>query len=150
MLSIRVIANRLTGDAFPSIVAAGMTFVILSGGIGLSAGSVVAFAGVFRAVVLRDTSGDPLQAFALALTIAPAFGAAMGTTIHCLEMPPFLVTLPGIFRMRGVKRCPPQLHAVHPGFDTAPAMVSVPSSPNCSTEAFRSLQNLIPSNRSGG
>lgn len=101
MLSWRVIANLLTDNAFLGIVAVGMTFVILSGGIDLSVGSVIAFTGVFLAVVLRDTSIHPLLAFALVLVIATAFGAAMGALIHYLEMPPFIVTLAGMFLARG-------------------------------------------------
>lgn len=101
MLSSRVVANLLTDNAFLGIVAVGMTFVILSGGIDLSVGSVIAFTGVFLAVVLRDTSMHPLFAFALALTIATLFGAAMGAIIHYLEMPAFIVTLAGMFLARG-------------------------------------------------
>jgi len=44
MLSMRVVANLLTDNAFLGIVAVGMTFVILSGGIDLSVGSVIALA----------------------------------------------------------------------------------------------------------
>ena len=50
MLSTRVIGNLLTDNAYLGIVAVGMTFVILSGGIDLSVGSVIAFSGVFIAV----------------------------------------------------------------------------------------------------
>lgn len=101
MLSTRVIANLLTDNAFLGIVAVGMTFVILSGGIDLSVGSVIAFTGVFLAVIMRDTSIHPLAAFALVLAITVAFGAAMGAIIHYLEMPPFIVTLAGMFLARG-------------------------------------------------
>ncbi|WP_425101149.1 galactofuranose ABC transporter, permease protein YjfF [Tropicibacter sp. S64] len=101
MLSTRVIANLLTDNAFLGIAAVGMTFVILSGGIDLSIGSVIAFTGVFLAVILRDTSIHPLMAFALALVISTAFGASMGALIHYLEMPPFIVTLAGMFLARG-------------------------------------------------
>lgn len=101
MLSLRVVANLLTDNAFLGIVAVGMTFVILSGGIDLSVGSVIAFSGVLLAVVLRDTSIHPLTAFALVLVITTAFGAAMGGLIHYLEMPPFIVTLAGMFLARG-------------------------------------------------
>ncbi|WP_292294319.1 galactofuranose ABC transporter, permease protein YjfF [Marivita sp.] len=101
MLSTRVVANLLTDNAFLGIAAVGMTFVILSGGIDLSIGSVIAFTGVFLAVILRDTSVHPLIAFMLVLTITTAFGAAMGGLIHYLEMPPFIVTLAGMFLARG-------------------------------------------------
>lgn len=101
MLSLRVIANLLTDNAFLGIVAVGMTFVILSGGIDLSVGAVIAFTGVFLAVIMRDTSIHPLAAFAIVLLITTAFGAAMGATIHYLEMPAFIVTLAGMFLARG-------------------------------------------------
>ena len=102
MLSTRVVANLLTDNAFLGIVAVGMTFVILSGGIDLSVGSVIAFTGVFLAVILRDTSIHPLTAFAIVLVITTLFGAAMGAIIHYLEMPAFIVTLAGMFLARGV------------------------------------------------
>jgi len=101
MLSTRVIGNLLTDNAFLGIAAVGMTFVILSGGIDLSIGSVIAFTGVVIAVLLRDTGIHPLVAFLVALVISTLFGAAMGAIIHYLEMPPFIVTLAGMFLARG-------------------------------------------------
>lgn len=102
MLSTRVIGNLLTDNAFLGIAAVGMTFVILSGGIDLSIGSVIAFSGVFIAVLLRDTGLHPLPVFAMLLIITTLFGAAMGATIHYLDMPPFIVTLAGMFLARGM------------------------------------------------
>lgn len=101
MLSTRVIGNLLTDNAYLGIVAVGMTVVIISGGIDLSVGSVIAFSGVFIAVVLRDTGLHPLVAFALLLVITTTFGAAMGGMIYLLGMPPFIVTLAGMFLARG-------------------------------------------------
>ncbi|SFE23466.1 galactofuranose ABC transporter, permease protein YjfF [Roseivivax sediminis] len=101
MLSTRVIGNLLTDNAYLGITAVGMTIVILSGGIDLSVGSVIAFAGVFIAVMLRDTGLHPLVVFTLLLAITTAFGAAMGGLIHVLAMPPFIVTLAGMFLARG-------------------------------------------------
>lgn len=101
MLSTRVIGNLLTDNAYLGIVAVGMTVVILSGGIDLSVGSVIAFSGVFVSVVLRDTGLHPLPVFALLLLITTAFGASMGGLIHGLAMPPFIVTLAGMFLARG-------------------------------------------------
>ncbi|MCV3738331.1 sugar ABC transporter permease YjfF [Rhizobium sp. TRM96647] len=102
MLSTRVIGNLLTDNAFLGIAAVGMTFVILSGGIDLSIGAVIAFTGVFIAVVLESTGLHPLVVFVLALGIATLFGALMGAIIHHLEMPPFIVTLAGMFLARGM------------------------------------------------
>ena len=102
MLSTRVVGNLLTDNAYLGIVAVGMTLVILSGGIDLSVGSVIAFSGVFIAVMLRDTEMHPLPVFLVLLAITTAFGAAMGWLIYALAMPPFIVTLAGMFLMRGV------------------------------------------------
>lgn len=102
MLSTRVVGNLLTDNAFLGIAAVGMTFVILSGGIDLSIGSVIAFTGVFLAVVLEHTSIHPLAAFVLVLAITTVFGMIMGAIIHYLEMPPFIVTLAGMFLARGM------------------------------------------------
>ncbi|WP_375261155.1 galactofuranose ABC transporter, permease protein YjfF [Palleronia sp.] len=101
MLSTRVAGNLLTDNAYLGIVAVGMTLVILSGGIDLSVGSVIAFSGVFIAVLLRDTGLHPLAVFALLLVVTTAFGAAMGGVIHLLRMPAFIVTLAGMFLARG-------------------------------------------------
>jgi len=102
MLSTRVIGNLLTDNAFLGIAAVGMTFVIISGGIDLSIGSVIAFTGVFLAVILQNTSIHPLLAFALVLVITTAFGGIMGAIIHYLDMPAFIVTLAGMFLARGM------------------------------------------------
>jgi galactofuranose transport system permease protein len=101
MLSTRVIGNLLTDNAYLGIVAVGMTVVILSGGIDLSVGSVIAFSGVFIAVVLRDAGLHPVVVFVLLLAVTTGFGAAMGGLIHALAMPPFIVTLAGMFLARG-------------------------------------------------
>jgi len=100
--SFRVVGNLLTDNAFLGITAVGMTFAIISGGIDLSVGSVVAFTTVMVATLIEWHGVHPLFAFALALTVGAAFGAMMGAIIHYLEMPPFIVTLGGMFLMRGV------------------------------------------------
>jgi simple sugar transport system permease protein len=100
ILTTRVAANLLTDNAFLGIIAVGMTFVILSGGIDLSVGSVVAFTGVFLAVTIRDGAHPYLMIPAI-LAIAAVFGAGMGAMIHYLQTPPFIVTLAGMFLARG-------------------------------------------------
>ena len=126
MLSTRVVANLLTDNAFLGIAAVGMTFVILSGGIDLSVGSVIAFTGVFLAVILRDTSIHPLVAFVLVLAITISFGAAMGAMIHYLEMPPFIVTLAGMFLARGAAYVlsTDSVPITHEFYDTLAAMLT--------------------------
>lgn len=120
MLSTRVVGNLLTDNAYLGIVAVGMTLVILSGGIDLSVGSVIAFSGVFIAVLLRDTGLHPLAAFAILLAVTTAFGAAMGGIIHLLAMPAFIVTLAGMFLARGASYMLTieSVPIVHPFYET--------------------------------
>ncbi|MDH6233974.1 ribose/xylose/arabinose/galactoside ABC-type transport system permease subunit [Mesorhizobium soli] len=102
MLSTRVAGNLLTDNAFLGIVAVGMTFVILSGGIDLSVGAVIGFTTVLIAVLISWYGMHPLLAFAIALAISTTFGAAMGVVIHYLDVPAFIVTLAGMFLARGM------------------------------------------------
>lgn len=97
----RVIANFLTDKSFLGIAAVGMTFVILAGGIDLSVGSVIAFTGIFCALAIGQLGIHPLVAFAIILVIGSTFGAGMGAIIHYLKIPPFIVTLAGMFLVRG-------------------------------------------------
>jgi simple sugar transport system permease protein len=99
--STRVVANLLTDNAFLGIVAVGMTFVIISGGIDLSVGSVIGFTTVFLAIAIKRYGVPPFVAFALVLVKSLLFGAAMGAVIHYFEMPAFIVTLAGMFLARG-------------------------------------------------
>lgn len=99
--STRVIANILTDNAFLGIIAVGMTFVILSGGIDLSVGAVIAFTGVFLARAIGDFHLDPWLAFALVMVMGSAFGAFMGWLIDALKIPAFIITLAGMFFLRG-------------------------------------------------
>lgn len=97
----RVVGNFLTDKSFLGITAVGMTFVILSGGIDLSVGSVIAFTGVFCALAIGQLGMSPLLAFAIALAMGAAFGAAMGAVIHYFKIPAFIATLAGMFLARG-------------------------------------------------
>ena len=99
--STRVVANLLTDNAFLGIVAMGMTFVIISGGIDLSVGSVIGFTTVFLALMIERHGVPPFLAFAVILVICAVFGAAMGAVIQFFDMPPFIVTLAGMFLARG-------------------------------------------------
>jgi galactofuranose transport system permease protein len=97
----RVIVNLLNDMAFVGIAAVGESFVILSGGIDLSVGSMVAFVGILIAKLLQ-VGCDPFLAMGVALCIGTVGGAMMGCLIHFFGMPPFLVTLAGLFCLRGL------------------------------------------------
>lgn len=100
--SMRIVGNLLRDNAFWGIAAIGMTFVILSGGIDLSVGSVIAFTGVFCAMMIGRNGWDPLLTFAIILLIGTLFGSTMGFFIHRFKIPAFIVTLSGLFLARGM------------------------------------------------
>ena len=95
------IANLFQQAAVTGVVAEGMTFVILTGNIDLSVGSVCALCGMLVAVLLAG--GTPIWA-ALLLTIAvgAACGALMGGITALAQVPSFIVTLAGLVSFRGV------------------------------------------------
>src|SRR5262249_246174 len=95
--SLRVAVNLVGDNAFLGIAAVGATFVILSGGIDLSVGSVVAFTSILIASLVEKHGVNPLAALLLALVIGTLFGGTMGCFIQYFDLPPFLVTLAGVF-----------------------------------------------------
>jgi simple sugar transport system permease protein len=98
----RIPMNLLRDNAYIGIASIGMTFVILAGGIDLSVGSVIAFTGVFCALMIDREGHHPLTVFAIVLTMGTAFGALMGIFIHYFKIPAFIVTLSGMFLARGM------------------------------------------------
>lgn len=100
--SLRVFTNLFIDNAFVGVIAVGMTFVIISGGIDLSVGSVIAFVGVMMAKLIHIHHIHPVPVVILALLFGALFGLSMGCLIHFFELPPFLVTLVGMFLARGL------------------------------------------------
>ena len=119
--SLGVIAKLFSENAVLGIAAIGATFVILSGGIDLSVGSMVAFTSILIATLCFDPALDPRQvgevrallpaawlplhpllASAIAIVLGTLFGTAMGCLIHFFKLPAFLVTLAGMFLARGL------------------------------------------------
>jgi simple sugar transport system permease protein len=117
--SLRVLINLFGDNAFLGIAAVGTTFVILSGGIDLSVGSLVALTGILIAQLVAHGVPPPV-ALALALLFGAVFGALMGALIHFFELPSFLVTLGGMFLARGLSFIvnPESLAITHPFYDT--------------------------------
>jgi len=99
-LSTLVLGDILADNAFIITAAIGTTFVILSGGIDLSIGSMIGFVGVVIANL--DVVGwHPLVSAAMMLGFGLAFGALQGLIIDFCEIQPFIVTLAGLFLLRG-------------------------------------------------
>ncbi|WP_420409795.1 galactofuranose ABC transporter, permease protein YjfF [Hoeflea sp.] len=100
-LSSRVFGNILADNSFIIIAAIGATFVILSGGIDLSIGSMIGFVGVCMAVL--DSMGwNPLATSLVMLAFGFSFGAFQGWVIDELDIQPFIITLAGLFLLRGM------------------------------------------------
>ena len=99
--SLRVAVNLVGDNAFLGVAAIGATFVILSGGIDLSVGAAVAFTSILIASLV-GSGLNPFLVIVIALLIGAIFGTAMGCLIQWFELPPFLVTLAGMFLARGL------------------------------------------------
>ena len=100
--SLRVFTNLFTDNAFLGLCAVGMTFVIISGGIDLSVGAMVAFSSTMIASLTQLAHFPPFPAIALVLVIGLLFGLAQGAVIHFYKAPAFIVTLAGMFLLRGL------------------------------------------------
>lgn len=84
-----------------AIIAVGMTCVILTGGIDLSVGPVMALSGTLTAGLLVAGVPAPL-AIAAGLAIGAAFGVGNGVLVAYLHMPPIIVTLATMGIARGL------------------------------------------------
>lgn len=102
LLSLQVLLNLLIDNAYLLVIAVGMGFVILSGGIDLSVGSVLALTTMLCAWLLHHTQWPPAAVIALVLVLGALFGACMGALIHFFKLQPFIVTLAGMFLARGL------------------------------------------------
>ena len=92
--------TSLTGDtAKYGLVALGMTFVIMTGGIDLSVGSVVALGGV---VAIKVSEHGLLPGLLAGVVAGAAVGVLNGFLITKLRLPPFIVTLATLLGIRGL------------------------------------------------
>jgi galactofuranose transport system permease protein len=97
----QVFLNLLVDNAYLIVLAVGMTFVIITGGIDLSVGSVVALSTVIVATALQGGWPMPL-AVGTVLVVGPALGLLMGLIIEYFDVQPFIATLAGMFLARGL------------------------------------------------
>lgn len=100
--SLQVLTNLLIDNAFLLIVAVGMTFVIVSGGIDLSVGSMVALTTMLSATLVEQQGWPPSVVIPLVLAFGCLYGFGMGAIIHYFNIQPFIVTLAGMFLARGL------------------------------------------------
>src|SRR4051795_3219553 len=100
-LSAGNLASVARQTAVITIIAMGMTMVMISGGIDLSVGSAMALAGVVGALVMANGASPVAGVFA-AIAAGAVCGLANGTAIAVLRIPPFIVTLGAMGVFRGV------------------------------------------------
>ncbi len=100
-LSGENLLNILRQISVNAILAFGMTFVIITGGIDLSVGSLLAVSGVFAAGLIKNGAGI-LPACAIGILAAGLLGFLNGLTISKLKVPPFVITLAMMTIGRGI------------------------------------------------
>ncbi len=106
--------NVMRQISITGLIALGMTFVILTGGIDLSVGSIVALAGLVAAALAKGSSSNTLSLDAATVAGYPVWVAAIaaagvglmagllqGAAVTTLNVPPFVVTLGGLSVFRG-------------------------------------------------
>ena len=100
-LSGQVLLNLFIDNTFLIVLAVGMTFVILTGGIDLSVGAVVALSMMVTATMLQN-GWNPALVILAVLVIGGGLGLLMGLIIQYFDIQPFIVTLAGMFLARGL------------------------------------------------
>ncbi len=94
--------NILINNAGLICVASGMTCVMLTGGIDISVGSLVAVDCMLLAVGIEHWGMNSSVLMVLILVIGLVFGLAQGYCVAYLKIQPFIVTMAGMFFARGM------------------------------------------------
>lgn len=101
IVQFSTLSNLLINNAHLIVVAVGMTFVILTGGIDLSVGSVIAFSSV-AGVMLANSGWNPWVVLVAMVLSGTAFGLLAGILIQYFGVQPFIATLAMMFLARGL------------------------------------------------
>lgn len=99
---LRSFENIVKQASFIGIVAIGMTFVMLTGGIDLSVGTNMYFSAVVAGLLMQDYGASPTVALLACLASGLAFGAVNAVLIVWLRMVPFIATLGTLVAGRGL------------------------------------------------
>ena len=94
--------NILNANAALIITACGMSIVMISGGIDISVGGVVALVSMCCAVYLDYHDGSIFGSILIAIGIGLAYGLVQGFLVAYLDIQPFIVSLAGMFFARGM------------------------------------------------
>lgn len=99
-ISMKLVSNLLIDNSFLLVLAVGMTFVILAGGIDLSVGAVVALVGLTVAQLF--IAGWPAPVVVVAgVLVGTACGAVIGVLVQYFDVQPFIASLAVLFLARG-------------------------------------------------
>ncbi|WP_235021892.1 MULTISPECIES: ABC transporter permease subunit [unclassified Rathayibacter] len=101
ILQASTVSNLLINNAHLIILAVGLTFVILTGGIDLSVGAIIAFSSV-SGVLLINAGWNPWLVMVLMVLIGSGFGLVSGVLIQYFNVQPFIATLAMMFLARGL------------------------------------------------
>lgn len=101
-LSIENLLNITRQVAVVSLLAVGMTIVIISGGIDLSVGSIIAFVGIITSSAIKDYGIPILIAIIIGLFVGAITGIVNGSLISFLNMPAFITTMGTMTILRGL------------------------------------------------
>ena len=96
------LVNLLIDNSFLIIVALGETLIIVSGGIDLSVGSIIAFVSMLAAYLLTTLHWNPILVMAVVLLVGGLVGLLHGILITYFNVQPFIATLAGMFLTRGL------------------------------------------------
>lgn len=101
IVQYNTLSNLLINNAHLIILAVAMTFVILTGGIDLSVGSIIALSSV-AGVILANAGWNPWLVIGLMILIGTVFGLTSGILIQYFNVQPFIATLAMMFLARGL------------------------------------------------
>jgi simple sugar transport system permease protein len=100
-ITARNMSALLLDNAFLLILAVGMTFVIVTGGIDLSVGSVLALTGILCAKLLAEGI-SPYLVVPVTILTGAAVGLVIGVLVQYFDVQPFIASLAGLFLARGL------------------------------------------------
>lgn len=102
-LTLSNLINVLRQVSIIAIVSVGMTYAVITGGIDLSVGSVVALSGVVTVMLLKNYNVNIWLSIIAGLTVGILSGAAVGGMISSkVKMPPFIAGLAMMSVVRGI------------------------------------------------
>ncbi|MBP2436309.1 ABC transporter permease subunit [Microbacterium amylolyticum] len=101
IVQMNTISNLFINNAHLILIAVGLTYVIITGGIDLSVGAVIAFSSV-AGVMLANTGWNAWVVVVLMIAIGAGFGLLSGSLVEIFKVQPFIATLATMFLARGL------------------------------------------------